>query len=436
MSAVEPKPKDARAIQRRTLLLLGLVQVIGGVGFAVGASVGALLAADMGGVGISGLAQSAGVVGAALLAIPMTSLVRQRGRRPSLALGYAVAAAGALVVVAANRLGSIPSLFVGFFLFGGASAASLQARYAAIDLAPREQRARHLSIVVWATTVGAVIGPNLAPFAGRALERFNLPVLAGPYVFSAALLASAAIVLIVLMRPDPIVVARELRTPSAERAPGAGAAHSARDHGMQAALRYVWARPDSRLGISAMAVGHLVMIAVMAMTPVHIRGAGHDAAHTLRIVGIILSLHIAGMFALAPLTGWLTDRLGRLPVIFAGIALLLAACTLAGTAGHDSIKLAVALTVLGTGWSCTMVAGSTMLTESVTDEVRASAQGLSDMTMGLAGATSGALSGAVVFLWGYPVLAALAALATVPLIVQAIGLQRRTRTPAAAAGAA
>ena len=433
MNAVEIKPNDARAIQRRTLFLLGLVQVIGGVGFAVGASVGALLAADMGGVGISGLAQSAGVVGAALLAIPMTSLVRQRGRRPSLALGYAVAAAGALVVVAANQLGSIPSLFAGFFLFGGASAAGMQARYAAIDLAPREQRARHLSIVVWATTVGAVIGPNLAPVAGRTLERFNLPVLAGPYVFSAALLASAAIVLLMLMRPDPMVVARKLRAAVEARAPGADAAH---DHGMQAALRYVLARPDSRLGVSAMAIGHLVMVAVMAMTPVHIREAGHDAAHTLRIVGIILSLHIAGMFALAPLTGWLTDRLGRLPVIFAGIALLLAACTLAGTAGHDSIRLAVALTVLGTGWSCTMVAGSTMLTESVTDELRASAQGLSDMMMGLAGATSGALSGAVVFLWGYPVLAALAALATVPLIVQAIGLQRRSRTPAAAAGAA
>jgi MFS family permease len=436
MSAVEIMTNDTRAIQRRTLFLLGMVQVIGGVGFAVGASVGALLAADMGGVGISGLAQSAGVVGAALLAIPMTSLVRQRGRRPSLALGYAVAAAGALVVVAANRLGSTPSLFAGFFLFGGASAAGMQARYAAIDLAPREQRARHLSIVVWATTVGAVIGPNLAPVAGRALERFDLPVLAGPYVFSAALLASAAIVLLVLMRPDPMVVARKLRARGDERAPGAGAVHAARDQGMQAALRYVWARPNSRLGVSAMAVGHLVMVAVMAMTPVHIRGAGHDAAHTLRIVGVILSLHIAGMFALAPLTGWLTDRLGRLPVIFAGIALLLAACTLAGTAGHDSIRLAVALTVLGTGWSCTMVAGSTMLTESVTDDVRASAQGLSDMMMGLAGATSGALSGAVVFLWGYPVLAALAALATVPLIVQAIGLQRRTRTPAAAAGAA
>jgi MFS family permease len=265
------------------------------------------------------------------------------------------------------------------------------------------------------------------------LERSAVPVLAAPYVFSAALLAFAAAVLITSLRPDPMVVARKLRGDGEiRRAAGAGAARASHDAGMRAALRHVFARPPARLGISAMAIGHLVMIAVMAMTPVHIRGAGHEAAHTLRIVGIVLSLHIAGMYALAPLTGWLTDRLGRLPVIFAGIALLLAACTLAGTAGHDSVRLALALIVLGMGWSCTMIAGSTMLTDSVTDEVRAAAQGLSDMIMGLAGATSGALSGAVVFLWGYAVLAVLAALASLPLVTQAITLQRRTRASAAA----
>ena len=184
-----------------------------------------------------------------------------------------------------------------------------------------------------------------------------------------------------------------------------------------------------------MAIGHLVMIAVMAMTPVHIRAGGHDAAHTLRIVGVVLSLHIAGMYALAPLTGWLTDRLGRLPMIFAGIALLLTSCALAGTAGHESVRIAIALNVLGLGWSCTMVAGSTMLTESVADQVRASAQGLSDLIMGLAGATAGAVAGSIMSAWGYPTLAAFAALATIPLIAETIRFSRRTRAPAAAARA-
>jgi MFS family permease len=161
----------------------------------------------------------------------------------------------------------------------------------------------------------------------------------------------------------------------------------------------------------------LVMIGVMTMTPVYIRGAGHEAAHTLRIVGVVLSFHIAGMFALSPVFGWLTDRLGRRPVIVAGIALLLTACALAGSAGHHPARLAGGLMVLGLGWSATMVVGSTLLSESVSGELRASAQGLSDLTMGLAGASAGAISGVIVEAWGYPTLTLLAALATAPLIV-------------------
>jgi MFS family permease len=188
---------------------------------------------------------------------------------------------------------------------------------------------------------------------------------------------------------------------------------------MRAALAVVASNAAARLGVSAMAVGHVVMIGVMTMTPVHIRGGGHDAAHTLRIVGLVLSFHIAGMFAFAPAVGWLTDRLGRRPVIFGGIAVLLAACAFAGTAGHYPARLAGALMLLGLGWSATMVAGSTLLSDSVSGELRASAQGLSDLLMGLAGASAGAISGVIVEAWGYPTLTLLASLATVPLIVLA-----------------
>ena len=186
---------------------------------------------------------------------------------------------------------------------------------------------------------------------------------------------------------------------------------------MGAALRFVASQPSAALGVSAMAVGHLVMVGVMAMTPVHIKGAGHDAAHTLRIVGVVLSSHIAGMYAFAPLIGWLTDRLGRRAVILGGIGLLLGACALAGNAGRSSAYLAAGLLVLGLGWSATMVAGSTLLSESVPAGLRVSAQGLSDLLMGLAGALAGALSGVVVHTWGYGTLTLLAALATTPLIV-------------------
>jgi MFS family permease len=402
---------DVAVVQRRTLRLLFVTQIISGIGVAVGASVGALLAADIAGIGLSGVAQSAIVVGAALFALPATAIVYRHGRRPSLAAGYVVAAVGSIIVVIAAVRDSIPLLFVGFFLFGGASAAGLQARYAAVDLAPAALRGRHLSVIVWATTLGAVVGPSLAAFAGASLDGYGVPTLAGPFFFSALLFGLTTLLLILLLRPDPAVVARSaIGNPSAR-------ASDARRAGMCAALRVVVSQASARLGVSAMAIGHVVMVGVMAMTPVHIRGAGHDAAHTLRIVGVVLSFHIAGMFAFSPVVGWLTDRLGRRPVIFVGIALLLTACALAGGAGHHPARLASGLMLLGLGWSATMVAGSTLVSESVPLELRASAQGFSDLTMGLAGASAGAISGAIVDAWGYSALTLLAALATVPLIV-------------------
>ena len=402
---------DLAGVQRRTLRLLFATQIISGVGVAIGGSVGALLAAELAGVGLSGLAQSASVIGAALLAVPATEIVRRRGRRPSLAATYLVAASGALVVTMAAVRGSIPLLFAGFFLFGGGTAAGLQARYAAVDLAPATLRGRHLSLIVWATTLGAVVGPNLAAFAGASLDDHGVPTLAGPYVFSALLFVVAALLLILLMRPDPAALART-------QAGSAGSA-PAKQVGMRAALRFIASHAPARLGVSSVAVGHLVMVGVMAMTPVHIRGAGHDAAHTLRIVGVVLSLHIAGMFAFSPIIGWLTDRVGRRPVILGGIALLLVACALGATAGDDPTRLAIALMALGIGWSCTMVAGSALLSESVPVDLRTSAQGLSDVTMGVAGASAGALSGAIVQAWGFPMLTLIAALATAPFIALA-----------------
>ena len=398
-------------VQRRTLRLLFVTQIVSGIGIAIGASVGALLAAEIAGIGVSGLALSATVVGAALFAVPATAIVHRHGLRPSLAAGYLTAAVGSVIVVTAATRSSIPLLIVGLFLFGGASAAGLQARYAAVDLSPKALRGRHLSLIVWATTLGAVVGPSLAAPAGASLDRYGIPTLAGPFVFSALLFGLATLLLMLMLRPDPALVARAGGgTPIA---PGAGP----HPGGMRAALRAVVSQTSPRLGVSAMAAGHVVMIGVMTMTPVHIRSAGHDAAHTLRLVGVVLSFHIAGMFAFAPGFGWLTDKVGRRAVIIAGIALLLAACALAGSAGHHPARLAGALMMLGLGWSATTVAGSTLLSESVPVHLRASAQGLSDLMMGLAGASAGAISGVIVGAWGYSTLTLLAALATAPLVV-------------------
>jgi MFS family permease len=404
--------------QRRTLRLLFLSQVLGSVGVAVGMSVGALLAAELVSVGVSGLAQSAAVMGGALAAVPAARIVRRSGRRSSLTALYLTGALGAVLVVVAARTHGILPLFLGYFLFGAANAAGFQARYAAVDLAPPELLGRHLSLIVWATTIGGVLGPNLGAVAARTLAPYDIPPLAAPFGFSIALFVLVALVLFALMRPDPIEVLRSADVVAAAAPTGART-------GIRDALAAVRANRDATLGVVATAVGHIVMVAVMAMTPVHIRGAGHGSADTIRIVGIVISIHIAGMYAFAPLMGWLSDRVGRRQVIVIGVALLLAACAVAGTAGHETAQLSAGLFLLGLGWSATMVSGSSLVAASTVRELKPAVQGLSDLVMGMAGAFAGAISGVVVQFAGYPMLTLVAALATVPLLalVARAGLQ-------------
>lgn len=434
LAASAAETVDTGRLQRRMLGLLATTQIIGGIGLTIGIAVGALLAARIGGTGISGLAQSAAVVGAALLALPATRVMQAGGRRAGLVLAYLVGAVGGVIVVTAAVLGSVPLLFLGMLLFGGGTTANLQARYSAADLAPPARRARHLSLVVWATTIGAVAGPNFTDLADSAVAGFGLPQLTGPFLLGTVAFLACTVIVLLLMRPDPLLTARRIAagtlTPTDAALAGAtptggaptggtGKVGAAGRTGPRQALRVVLARPAARLGVAAVAMGHLVMIGVMAMTPVHI-GHGHDEAGVLRIVGIVLSVHIAGMFALSPIVGLVADRFGRRAVILGGIALLLAACAVAGTAGQSTPRLALGLFLLGLGWSCTMVAGSTLLSESVPVEVRPAVQGLSDLIMGLAGALAGALSGFVVELAGYGVLNLLAAIAVVPLVALAL----------------
>ncbi|MGW3889541.1 MFS transporter [Micromonospora chokoriensis] len=431
-TAVRP---DITSIQRRTLRLLFTTQIVGGVGVTIGIAVGALLAARIAGTAVAGVAQSAGVVGAALLAVPVTRIMARHGRRPGLVVAYAVGAVGGVLVVLSAMTHWIPLLFLGMLLFGGGTAANLQARYTAVDLAEPARRGRQLSLIVWATTIGAVAAPNFAALADRVTTGWGLPPLAGPFAFSSAAFVLAAVVLLGLLRPDPLLTARRLAAadtpvvPPTDAAPTAAVAEAPaaapvavrapRGAGMRAAWSVVRARPAARLGVAAVAVGHLVMVAVMAMTPVRL-GESHADADVLRLVGIVLSLHIAGMYAFSPVVGWLTDRLGRRAVILGGVGFLLAACAVAGTAGHHTPRLSVGLVLLGLGWSGTMVAGSTLLSESVPAGVRPSVQGFCDLVMGLAGAAAAVVSGFVMQFAGYPVLTLLAAVAAAPLVALAL----------------
>jgi MFS family permease len=396
-------------VQRRTTRTLVTSQVAGGLGVASGGSVGALMAADvMGREDLAGLVQSSQVLGAALLALPAARLALSSGRRSGLSLGYGLAAFGCVLAVIAAQVQSFPLLLVGTALFGGGTTAGLQARYAATDLAKPERRGRALGVVVWATTVGGVVGPNLVDPAGWFGEQIGIERLAGPFLLSAVMLLVGTLLVQIGLRPDPLLLARSLHVP-VEAGPGRrrrGVLHN----GLAAMSK----SPRALLGLVAVVVAHTVMVSVMVMTPIHM-----DHGHaSLRVIGFVISVHIAGMFAFSPVMGWLSDSIGRVPVVAGGGVALLGAVALSGTSaeGH-SVGLTFGLFLLGLGWSACLVAGSTLLTESVPVEDRPAAQGSSDLLMGLAAASGGGLAGVVVGTLGFGVLNAGAAVLVVVLLL-------------------
>jgi len=415
------EPSEAtQRLQRRTLAVLGAAQVFGGIGVASGIAVGALLLVDLGRESLSGLASSSSVIGAAFTAVPVARYMSTHGRRKGLLLAYLVGTVGVLLVVAGAVLRFFPLALVGLVLAGSSTAAGLQSRYAAVDLATASTRGRSLATVVWATTVGSVLGPNLAEPMGRLAASIGMPPLAGPFMLSSVAFVVAATIIGLLLRPDPLFAAREIAG-----APPAGGTGVSPRPSVRTVLTGIGAVPSALLGLAAMAVGHAVMVGVMSMTPVHLQHGGAS----LRIVGLVISLHIAGMYIASPLVGWLADRFGRHHVILAGGAILLAAFVLAGTAtGHESTQLAVGLFLLGLGWSCTLIAGSTLLTESVPAEERPGVQGTSDLVMGIAGGSAGLLSGIVVATASYGLLNVIATVLVAPLIVFALrDAMRRAR---------
>lgn len=417
---------DVRAVQRRTLVLLVAAQIVGGLGTGAAISVGAVLAFRLSGSEQwSGLAGTMMTLGAGLLAIPLARLAASRGRRISLGVGWAIATAGALVTLAAAVASSFPLFLAGLLLFGAGSATNLQSRYAATDLSPTGSRARHLSLVVWSTTVGAVLGPNLTG-PGEAVGRFlDIPPIAGPFVFSAAGFAAATVVIATLMRPDPLLTAHAIRPEAA------AATEPAMAKVRRSAWHALWRTPGATVALSAVVLGHGVMVAVMTMTPVQMTHHGAE----LELIGLTISLHIAGMYALSPVFGWLADRLGRRPVIVVGQLLLIAAATVAGTAGDSTPRLMAGLILLGLGWSAGLVAGSTLLAESVPDDDRPAAQGASDLLMNLVGAAGGGLSGVVLGLQGYGGLNAIAVLLVLPTLALLMAerfRRERLRLPEAA----
>lgn len=378
------------AVQRRTLAVLSLAQITSGAGVAVALALSSLVVGKLSGsVAISGLAGTASVLGAALLALPTARASGRGGRRAGLTLAYGSALLGCLIAVIAITAGSWPLLLAGLVLFGGASAGNLASRYSATDLSAPGHSARHLSWVVWAVTIGSVAGPNLVEPADRLARRAGLVPDAGPFVLSLLTFAIALGILMAGLRPDPLLLARSVAPATSAVSPAA-----ARTGGtLRAAWQVLRTTPAASRALVAIAVSHTAMVSVMSMTPIHL---DHNGA-TYSVIGIVISMHIAGMYALSPVVGWLADRIGRVRVLVLGMVLLLAAAVLAGTAGpHGVAQVSAALALLGVGWSCGLISGSAMLSEAVPLERRPAVQGLSDLLMNICGATGTLVAGAIV----------------------------------------
>ncbi|BCW58845.1 MFS transporter [Arthrobacter sp. StoSoilB20] len=410
MTTTSTTALDPQRVQRRTVFLLSSAQLLSGVGNGATLSIGSLLAVDLSGSEAwAGSITTVLTLAAAIAALPLARLAETRGRRTGLVTGLMAAMMGALLIIASVVAQSFLLLLLGAAFLGLGTAANLQARFAAVDLAEPEHRGRSLSTVVWAITIGAVAGPNLIQPGAVVGAALGLPPIAGPFLFSAAGLLLASILLFAGLRPDPLLLSRKL---AAQAAGNTGKEGPAVRGNIRSGLRAVRQSPLAMLSLAAVVAAHGVMVAVMSMTPLHLQQlvggshAGHHggatgSADALVVIGLTISLHIAGMFALSPLWGWLTDKAGRLQTIAMGHGLLLVAVFIAGFGQDEPGLVTAGLVLLGLGWSAATIAGSTLLAESVAPDSRVTVQGVSDTLMGGAGAIGGATSGLLLAWIGY-----------------------------------
>ena len=403
---------EIAVIQKKSLRVLSGAQTLYGLGVTGTFAAGSLLVVQItGSEALAGFVQTSTVVGAALLALPLAKWTALGGRRRALSTGYLVGALGATFAL----IGGINNLFfmilLGAAMIGGASAAGYQARFGAIDLATDENRARDLSLVVWASTVGSVLGPNLMEPAGAVAEKLGFPRLVGPYLVAVITLTLAATLILIFLKPDPYLLARtEADIDVTKKAVKT-----------RAAFKIVRTEPRALLGLTSVVIGHIAMVTIMVMTPVHM---GHVDVE-LRLIGLVISVHVLGMFAFSPLIGKLTDQIGREKTIILGALILLLAALISGLAYADAVfQLGVGLFLLGLGWSMTMIAGSTLLAESVPLEGKAASQGLSDLLMNSGGALGGAIAGLIIAFLSYGWLCALVTLPVAFLLFKAVGRLR------------
>lgn len=411
-----------RSRQRRNQLVLVIGQLLSGVGVASGISVGGILAAQLAGTtAASGFVQTASTLGAGLVAVPLANLAVRAGRRWALSTGFALGALGAVLVLLAASLGQFWLMAVGMLFFGAASASGLQARYAAVDGVAPEKAGRAMAIVIWATTVGSVAGPNLSE-PGRQLGiSLEMVPLSGPFIFSLVAFVTAALVIATFFlgapKPAPSAGADDAVAP-------AQAGKKEKGPGAWTALRIAARNPRALAALAAVTGGHMIMVGVMVMTPVSMNAHGHS----LEIIGLVISLHIVGMYAASPVFGWLVDKLGALRVVMAGCVIFLAAIILGALVSDssDPLFMSIALTTLGLGWSACLIGGSSLLSASAPQEIRVPLQGASDMMMNFGAAGMAAVAGPVLTAGGFRWVNIVALIVLIPIVILAV---RAFRSP-------
>lgn len=412
---------DRQRLYRRSLVIVVISQLFGGAGLAAGITVGALLAQDMlGGESVAGLPAALFTLGSALAAFAVGHVSQRSGRRTGLAGGFLIGAVGAAGIVVAAVYDSPALLFVALFVYGSGTATNLQARYAGTDLAPPQSRGTAVSIAMVATTFGAVAGPNSVGVVGEFATSLGIPALAGPFLLAAVAYGLAGLAIFGFLRPDPLFVAQRIAHEVTAGTPDDGAGES---------FEPATGSPRGvAVGATIMVLTQIAMIAIMTMTPVHMRAQGHSIGD----VGFVIGMHVGAMFLPSLITGRLVDRVGRVPMAIASAVTLLAAGLVAAVAPGESMAwLTLALVLLGLGWNFGLISGTALVVDSTTLEKRASTQGSVDVLIAIAGAGGGAVSGLIVGLSSYAVLALAGGFLSL-LLIPAVVWSQRSRPDAQA----
>ncbi len=400
---------DVAAVQRRTTFVLMGSVAAAGMGMAGGFSATSLAAEEMtNSDSWATFASTMISVGGALATVPLARYMAVHGRRPGLRWGWSLAFVGACLAFLAVVVQCYPLLILGVLGIGIGNGTNLAARYTAADLAPANRRAQAIGILVWASSIGSVLGPTVAlgP-TGWVAEQLGLDELAGPYLMGMLVFAVAATIVHTSLRPDPLLLAREL---------GGETGDDSRP-GLIESFSKLARHSMAALAVGAMAVGQAVMVAIMTVTPLHM----NDGAHEKQIIGLVISLHIVGMYFFAPIVGWLVDRLPTVTMVAgAGMILFIGGELASHTDPQDSTGVFVGLFLVGFGWSFAMIAGSALLTSAFPINERASVQGAADFTMVASGAVAGLSSGVVVELSSYHTLSHWAAIASLSLVAAAL----------------